>query len=86
MSEVADVIRSFVVETFLFGDGSAIQNGDSLRQRGVVDSTGVLELIGFLEERYGLTVTDAELVPENFDSIDRVAGFVERRLADAKGG
>ena len=85
MSDVADVIRSFVVETFLFGDGSAIENGDSLRQRGVVDSTGVLELIGFLEERYGLTVADAELVPENFDSIERVAGFVQRRLAETKG-
>lgn len=83
MAEVADEIRRYIVETFLFGEGGTLTNDDSLRQRGVMDSTGVLELIAFLEERYGITVADAELVAENFDSIDKIAAFVARRKGGA---
>jgi acyl carrier protein len=83
--EVAGQIRGFIVDTFLFGDGGKLADGDSLRQSGVVDSTGVLELIAFLEERYSITVADAELVAENFDSIDKIAAFVTRRLGAARG-
>jgi acyl carrier protein len=79
--EVAAQIRSFIVTTFLFGEGDKLANADSLRQSGVVDSTGVLDLLAFLEERYDITVADAELVAENFDSIDKIAAFVARRLA-----
>ena len=86
MPEVADEIRRYIVDTFLFGESGTLTNVDSLRQRGVMDSTGVLELIAFLEERYGLTVADAELVAENFDSIDKIAAFVARRRDGAATG
>ncbi|MGD8415115.1 MAG: acyl carrier protein, partial [Candidatus Latescibacterota bacterium] len=72
--------REFIVETFLFGaDDGQLEDGDSLLESGVVDSTGVLELVGFLEEEFGIEVKDEELVPENLDSIDNLAAFIEKK-------
>ncbi len=75
-------IRDFIVENFLFGDDSQPLPGDlSLMENDLVDSTGILELVGFLEEAFGLTVADADIVPANLDSIDRIAAFIERKKA-----
>lgn len=73
------------MENFLLGDDLQTLPGDaSLIEAGIIDSTGVLELVGFLERTYGLRVADDELVPENLDSIDRVVRFVEaKRSASA---
>jgi acyl carrier protein len=77
---VADV-RGYIVERFLFGQGGdSMSNTDSFLESGIVDSTGVLELVMFLEQRFGIKVNDDELVPDNLDSIDKVAGFVGRKL------
>jgi len=74
--------RTFVVDNFLFGqEDGALSQDTSFLDAGIIDSTGVLELIGFLQERYGIVVEDQEIVPENLDSICRVARFVERKLA-----
>ena len=74
-------IRDFIVETFLFGDTDAtFEDGESLLDSGIVDSTGVLELVGFLESEFGLEVKDDELIPENLDSVDNLAGFIERKV------
>ena len=83
MSDVVQTrIRDFIVENFLFGDDSQPLPGDlSLIESDMVDSTGILELVGFLEERFGLTVADADIVPANLDSIDRIAAFVARKKA-----
>ena len=83
MSDVVQTrIRDFIVENFLFGDDSQPLPGDlSLIESDIVDSTGILELVGFLEERFGLTVADADIVPANLDSIDRIAAFVARKKA-----
>lgn len=73
-------ITTFIKDNFLFRedlDGLAIS--DSLLELGVIDSTGVLELVAFLEETFGLTVADADIVPENLDSIAAIAGFVGRK-------
>ena len=59
---------------------TGLENADSFLDRGIVDSMGVLELVGFLEESYGITVEDQELIPDNLDSIDGVVRFVERKL------
>jgi len=73
-------LRQFIVENFLFGKEDApLANGDSLLELGIIDSTGVLELVGFLEQKYGFTIQDEELVPENLDSIDRLVRFVTRK-------
>ena len=75
-------IRDFIVENFLFGDDSQPLPGDlSLMENDLVDSTGILELVGFLEEGFGLKVADADIVPANLDSIDRIAAFIERKKA-----
>lgn len=57
-----------------------LANDESFLDGGIIDSTGVLELVGFLEQRYAIPIGDEELVPENLDSIERVAVFVERKL------
>jgi acyl carrier protein len=75
-------IRDFIVENFLFGDDSQPLAGDlSLMENDLVDSTGVLELVGFLEQGFGLTVADADIVPANLDTIDRIAAFIDRKIA-----
>ncbi|MGE3510609.1 MAG: acyl carrier protein [Vicinamibacterales bacterium] len=84
MQPVAAQVREFVIANFLFGqDNGQLQNGQSFLESGVVDSTGVLELVTFIEERFGISVEDRELLPQNLDSIDNVARFVEQKLAAA---
>lgn len=84
MQPVAQQVREFVIANFLFGqDNGQLQNEQSFLESGVVDSTGVLELVTFIEERFGISVEDRELLPQNLDSIDNVARFVERKLAGA---
>ncbi len=73
-----DQIRGFILENFLFTDDtSAIALDDSLLDRGIVDSTGMLEIIMFIEEQLGVTVADEEMIPENLDSVNNIARFVE---------
>jgi acyl carrier protein len=73
-------IRSFILTSFLFTDDeSKLKNHDSLLEQGIMDSTGVLELVGFLESQFGIKVVDDELVPENLDSVDRIVAFVGRK-------
>ncbi len=74
-------IRQFIVETFLLGDTDVeLSDGDSLLDSGIVDSTGVLELVAFIEDEFDVEVRDEELVPENLDSLDQLAAFVDRKL------
>jgi acyl carrier protein len=78
-------LRQFVIDNFLFGRDGELQDGESFLENGIIDSTGVLELIAFLEERFGLELEETDLTPENLDSIDKVTTLVESRLAAAKG-
>ena len=74
-------LRQFIVENFLFGKEEAPLDGDdSLLDRGIIDSTGVLELVGFLERKYQIAIRDEELVPDNLDSINRLVRFVSRKV------
>jgi acyl carrier protein len=78
-------LRSFLAENFLLGDDAADLAGSaSLIEAGVIDSTGALELVGFLEETYGITVTDVELIPENLDSIDNIVRFVTAKRTNSR--
>jgi acyl carrier protein len=77
-----DEIRSFLADIFFLGDDpGSIPASKSLIEGGVIDSTGVLELIGFLEEQYAIQIDDDELLPENLDSIDNIVQFVTRKHA-----
>jgi acyl carrier protein len=72
-------IRAFITKNFYIPDGSALPDEASLLDRGIIDSTGVFEVIGFIEDTFRLTVEDAEMVPENLDSIDRITSYIERK-------
>jgi acyl carrier protein len=76
---IAEQLRQFVTTNFYVADPGSLGDGDSLLDAGIVDSTGVLELIGFVEREYGITVEDNEILPENLDSISRLAAFVARK-------
>lgn len=81
MENIACEIRDFVVANFLFNqDANRLTADQSFLESGIIDSTGVLELVGFLEERFGIAVGDRELLPENLDSVQNAARFVSRKL------
>ena len=80
--ETRTAIRTFIVENFLFGDDSQPLPDDlSLIDNDLIDSTGILELVGFLEERFAITVADADIVPANLDTIQKIVDFIARKQA-----
>jgi acyl carrier protein len=79
MSDTKTKIRQFVCSNFYVPDPEGLADDASLLDAGIVDSTGVLEVITFLESEFGITVDDAEMVPENLDSIDHLVAFVGRK-------
>ncbi len=73
-------IRDYILNNFLFTeDESALGNEDSFLEKGIIDSTGVLELITFLEDEFELVVEDEEMVPENLDSVTRLTAFINKK-------
>jgi acyl carrier protein len=79
MSVSAD-IEQFIVTELAQGRGiTTLDPGDNLLTKGIVDSHGVMELVGFLEERYGISVDDADLTPENFENVESIEAFVGRK-------
>ncbi len=75
-------VRAFIEENFLFReDVSGLADTDSLLENGIMDSTGILELVAFLESEFDIQMSDAEIVPENLDSIAAIAAYLERKHA-----
>ena len=72
-------IRDFVTSNFYVADPKALEDRTSLLDQGIIDSTGVLEVIMFIESTFGVTVEDSEMLPDNLDSIERIAAFVARK-------
>lgn len=83
MSDLKHELRQFVVNNFLFGQANGLTDEASFLEHGILDSTGVLELVAHLEKTYAIKLQDEEIVPENLDSINSLAGFVERKRASA---
>ncbi len=80
MEAIDQQVRQFVINNFLFGQGGdQLSNHDSFLEKGIVDSTGVLELVAFLEERFQVKIEDEELIPANLDSIDNLVRFIEKK-------
>ncbi len=74
---VEQQIRDYVLENYLFTeDQSALVNNDSFLEKGILDSTGILEIIYFIEEEFEIKVEDEEMIPENLDSVDNIVAFV----------
>ena len=76
---IQEQVRAFVTSNFYVADPDTLKDTDSLLDSGVIDSTGVLEVIAFIEDTFGFTVEDAEMLPENLDSIERITYFVVRK-------
>ena len=73
-------VRQYILENFLFStDTSLLGLDDSFLARGLIDSTGMLEVLLFLEESFGIKVADHQMVPDNLDSVNRIAAFIERK-------
>ncbi len=76
--DVRAQLRDFIVDNFMMGqDGTTLTDAGSLLELGIIDSTGVLELVGFLEETFQITVEDDDLVPDNLDSVDNLVKYIQ---------
>lgn len=81
---VQDKIRGFILDNYLFTeDQNVLSNDDSFLDKGILDSTGILEVIYFIEEEFGISVDDEEMIPENLDSVDRIVSYVGGKQASA---
>ena len=84
MTETRSKVRKFLEDNFLFRDDSAaISDSVSLLDAGLIDSTGILELVAFLETEFSITMADADIIPDNLDSVETIVRYVERKLAKA---
>jgi acyl carrier protein len=83
-NDILGQVRSFIEENFLFrSDLSGLGDSASLLENGVMDSTGVLELVAFLETEFSIQMNDADIVPDNLDSIAAITAYVQRKLTTA---
>jgi len=80
VSEIENKIRRFLIENFILSEQlDQLGNNDSFLDNGIIDSTGILELIFFVEEQFGIQVDTSEVLPENFDSINRLVAYIQRK-------
>lgn len=80
MEQIRDAIKSFISENFLFtSNPSDLLDDTSFMEKGIVDSTGVLEIVSFLEEKFGIQVNDNEVEPDNLDSVTKLVAYVARK-------
>ncbi len=84
MQQIQQEVRQFVIENFIFeSDHRGFSNDDSFFETGLLDSMGVLTLVEFVREKYGISIDDGELLPENWDSVNRIVAFVQGRMTPA---
>jgi len=72
-------IRKFVIDNYLFGEEGKLGDEDSFMETGIIDSTGILELVRFLESTYRVKVADEELIPDNLDSVNKIVSFIQAK-------
>jgi acyl carrier protein len=77
-------VRGFIVENFLYGQDDNFSDEVSFLEKGIIDSTGVLELVTFIEDKFGIVVQDQELIPDNFDSLNRLSTFISKKVEALK--
>ena len=80
MDEIKEKIKTFIVNNFLLGvNANNLNDSDSFLEKGIVDSTGILEVVSFIEESFSIKVEDEELLPDNLDSINHLVNFVQKK-------
>ena len=80
MSQI-NAVKAFIIENFLFGEDEQLKQDTDFFDKGIIDSTGVIELVGFLEESFDISVDDEELIPENLSSLQKIDVFLEKKLS-----
>jgi acyl carrier protein len=80
MDTTKEKIRAFMIENFLFGEETDLKDDTSFLEEGIIDSTGVLELIEYLEEEFDIQIDDEDLIPENLDSLNNLEQFIAKLL------
>lgn len=75
----SETIRNFIIDNFLFGDGNKLSSDTPLLEKGIIDSTGVIELVAFIEDNFNITVADEELVQDNFSSLNAIEKFLQSK-------
>jgi len=78
----SEKIRSFIVDNFLFGDGSSLTNDTSFLEERIIDSTGILQIISFIEEEFDIRINDDEILPENLDSLSNISAFLNKKFSN----
>jgi len=76
-----NAVKEFIIENFLFGDEEEIELKTDFFEKGIIDSTGVIELVSFLEETFEISVDDEELIPENLSSLKNIDAFLKKKLS-----
>jgi len=77
--DVRQIMRDYIVENLLFGDGERL-SADSLQESRILDSLGVLSVITFMEQRFGIQIADDDVIPENFHTLSAISGLIERKM------
>lgn len=75
-----NAVKEFIIENFLFGEEEQLKPDTDFFDKGIIDSTGVIELVSFLEETFKISVEDEELIPQNLSSLNNIDGFLEKKL------
>jgi len=83
MNKTKEKIRKFMIENFLFGEDTDLKDDTSFLEEGIIDSTGVLELIEYLEEEFNIQIDDEDLIPENLDSLNNLEQFIAKLLKNS---
>ncbi len=80
MEQIKQSVKSYILENVLYGAGEdTLSYEDSFLEKGIIDSTGIMEIVIFIEEEYGFSIYDEELIPENLDSINNLSRFINRK-------
>jgi acyl carrier protein len=74
-------VRQFIADRFLFGDDKKLGDNDSLLEGGIIDSTGILEVVAYLEEHFGIKVDNDEMIPDNLDKIASIGAFLKQKIS-----
>ena len=81
--EMKDQIRTYIMDNILLGSADqSIADDDSFLEKGIIDSTGILELVTFVEDEFNIEVGDEELTPDNFDSIEKLTAYTQRKIGN----
>jgi len=83
MEDIKPVIRQFIIDNFLSGGDVNLKDDTSFLNDGIIDSTGILEMVTFIEETYEINVDDDDMIIENFDSLEAIAAFVKRNTNES---